>query len=182
MSASTSDQMSTDLVFEILSNPRRRMVLYYLRQYGGSATVQELAGEIAALENDSSVDELTKAQRKRVYVSLYQTHLPKLEETDIIEYDDDRERVLLTNRAFKIDDYLTPSTESKYSWQPHYLVLAIIGGLIFALSFFGVPGFATIPAQDIGIALMIGFVVLTVIQYRQYKKRQQEIHVELLEE
>jgi len=178
--AAASDEMSPDLVFEILSNTRRRMVLYYLREESGWVTVQELAGEIAAMENDIGVDELTRQQRKRVYVSLYQTHLPKLEETGIIEYDDDREEVRLTDRAIEIDSYLTPTSESGRPWQLYYLALAVAGAVSFLASFLGVPGFAAIPTVWLGVVLMAGFAVLAVVQYWQYKQRQRQVPTELL--
>ena len=180
--ADTSSEISTDIVFEILSNTRRRMVLYYLRESGGSATVQELAEQIAALENDVEVEDLQSQQRKRVYVSLYQTHIPKLESTGIIEYDDSRGIVYLTDRAMEIDTYLTPTTESTYPWQVHYLVLAGIGGLLFVLSSAGVPVIAAIPTLALGIALMVAFALSAIAQYWQYKQQQQEIPVELLEQ
>lgn len=179
--ADTSAEISTDVVFEILSNTRRRMVLYYLRQSGGSATVQELAEQIAALENDVDVDELQSQQRKRVYVSLYQTHIPKLDSTGIIEYDDAQGMVYLTDRAMEIDTYLTPTAESTYPWQLHYLVLAGVGGLLFVLSFLGVPVISAIPTLALGIVLMIAFALSTIVQYWTYRQQQQAIPEELLE-
>ncbi len=179
--ADTSAEISTDVVFEILSNTRRRMVLYYLRKLGGSASVQELAEQIAALENDVDVEELQSQQRKRVYVSLYQTHIPKLEETGIIEYDDTQGMIYLTDRATEIDTYLTPTSESTYPWQLHYLVLAAVGGALFVLSSLGVPVIAAIPTIALGIALMIAFAASTIVQYWVYKKQQQQIPAELLE-
>lgn len=176
----TLPEMSPDLVFDILSNTRRRMVLYYLRQYGGSATVQELADEIAAMENDVEIEELTRQQQKRVYVSLYQTHLPKLEESGISEYDDEREEVRLTGRANEIDHYLTTSENSTYPWQTHYLALAIFGGLLLVLSAAGVAGFAMLSSFFLGLVLMTGFAVSSVVQYWQYKQQQQSLPVELL--
>ncbi len=179
--ADTSSGISTDIVFEILSNTRRRMVLYYLRRSGGSATVQELAEQIAALENNVEVEELQSQQRKRVYVSLYQTHIPKLENTGIIEYDDTQGIVHLTDRAMEIDTYLTPTTESTYPWQIHYLILAGVGGLLFVLSSIGAPVIAAIPSLVLGIALMIAFALSTIVQYWQYRRNQREIPAELLE-
>ncbi|WP_096388810.1 DUF7344 domain-containing protein [Halopenitus persicus] len=177
----SSTEMSPDLVFDILSNTRRRMVLYYLRQYGEPTSVQKLAEEIAALENDVAVDELTQQQRKRVYVSLYQTHLPKLEETGVIEYDDDRDEVHLTDRVVEIDTYLTPTTESEYPWQLHYLVLAIVGGATFVLSSLGVPVLAAVSTVELGSVLIVAFAISAVVQYWRYQQRQREIPAELLE-
>lgn len=179
--AKSSDVLSPDLVFEILSNTRRRMVLYYLRQNSGSATVKELAGQIAALENDVDVDDLQRQQRKRVYVSLYQTHIPKLEETGIVEYNDEQGMVQLTARANEFDSYLTPESESEYPWQLHYLGLAAFGGLLFILSLAGIPGVSAIPTVWLGVALMVLFAVSAGVQYWMHKQQQQEIPVELLQ-
>lgn len=179
--ASAPEELSPDTVFELLSNTRRRMVLYYLRRYGGSVGVQELVGEIAALQNGVAVADLTKQQRKRVYVSLYQTHLPKLEDAGVIEYDADEGEVRLTDRAGDIDTYLTPTAESNGQWQMPYLGLSVFGGLLFLLSFVGVPVVALIPTAGIGLALMLGFALLTVLQYWRHRKRQEAIPTELLE-
>ncbi|WP_231741192.1 hypothetical protein [Halorubrum sp. CBA1125] len=128
MSSSDTESLTPDSVFELLSNHRRRMVLYYLRRNGGSVGMQELAKQIASMENDVPADELTSQQRKRVYVSLYQTHLPKMAEMDTIDYDKESGIVRLTERADDIDEYLTTNDRSTYPWTFHYLLLVIAGG------------------------------------------------------
>lgn len=177
----TSGEMPPDLVFEILSNTRRRMMLYYLRQNDGSATVKELAEQIAALENDVDVEDLQRQQQKRVYVSLYQTHIPKLERAGIIEYDDEEGLVELTSRADEFDSYLSDTGDSAYPWRIHYLVLAAVAGWLFATSFVGVPVFAAIPAVTLGIFVVVAFVVSAALQYWQYRQRHQELPAEFLE-
>lgn len=179
--ANASDALSPDLVFEILSNTRRRMVLYYLRWYGGSVSVRELVGEIAALQNGVAVEDLTQQQRKRVYVSLYQTHLPKLEEAGLIEYDDEEGEVRLTDHAGDIDTYLTPATKSERRWQMPYVGLSVFGGLLFLLSFAGIPVVASIPTVGLGLALMTGFGLLAALQYWRHRKRPEAIPAELRE-
>lgn len=178
--AETADRMSPDLVFEILSNTRRRMMLYYLRQNDGAASVKELAEQIAALENDVTVGELGRQQRKRVYVSLYQTHVPKLEDAGIIEYDDANGDVWLTDRAGEFDSYLTSTTEEEYPWRIHYLTIAGVGGWLFALSFIGVPGLAAVPAAWFGLAILVSFAASAGVQYWRHRQRQRELPAELL--
>jgi DNA-binding transcriptional ArsR family regulator len=180
--AETSGPMSPDLVFEILSNTRRRMVLYYLRQNDGAATVKELAEQIAALENDVDPEDLRRQQRKRVYVSLYQTHVPKLEDAGIIEYDDASGEVRLTNRAGEFDSYLTSTTDSDYPWRMHYLILAGLGGWLFALSFLGAPGLAAIPSMWFGLAILGSFAVSAAVQYWRHRQHRGEIPAELLQD
>jgi hypothetical protein len=157
------------------------MVLYYLRQKDGTATVKELAEQIAALENEVDVEELSRQQRKRVYVSLYQTHIPKLESAGIIEYDDAEGEVRLTNRASAFDSYLSSTTESEYPWRLHYLVLAVAGGLLFMLAVFGTPGLPSIPTGIVGGILVVAFGVSATVQYVRHKRRQEELPPELLE-
>src|SRR6056297_1412574 len=104
MSESDQELSSLDTIFDLLSNPRRRFVLHYLKRVEEPVQLTELAAQIAAKENDVPVDELTSQQRKRAYVSLYQTHVPKLEEVGVVTYDADTGNVALTERADEIDE------------------------------------------------------------------------------
>jgi len=165
MSSDSSSHLSQDVVFEILSSRRRRMALYLLRQNGGDSTVNELAELIAALENDVDVDELTSQQQKRVYVSLYQTHLPKLEQTGIIEYDAEAGEVRLTDRASEVDSYLTRRTESSYPWEYHYGTLAILSATVMALWVLSVPLVSAVPFVWIAAASVFAFAVSGVVHY-----------------
>lgn len=83
-----------DDIFHVLQNSRRRDVLAYLEETE-QTTLRELAEHIAASENDVSVAGLRSDQRKRVYISLYQTHLPKLAAHGVIDYDKSRGTVAL---------------------------------------------------------------------------------------
>jgi hypothetical protein len=162
---SSPSGVSPDVVFEILSNRRRRMVLYYLRQHDGTATVNELAKEIAAMENDVDIEDLTSQQQKRVYVSLYQTHLPKLESTGMIDYDTDAGRVGLTDRATEMDSYLTSTPQSTYPWEYHYAVVAVVGAATLVLALLGAPLIGAVPVYWIAISVTALFVVSAVVHY-----------------
>ncbi|MEM3927794.1 MAG: hypothetical protein QXT07_02480, partial [Archaeoglobaceae archaeon] len=59
----------------ILLSPRRKCILEHLSQNGGEASVEEVISKILELENK----ERNYKSRKSVYVSLMQTHLPRLE-------------------------------------------------------------------------------------------------------
>lgn len=158
------------------------MVLSCLRQSGGTSTIQELAEQIAVIENETDAEKLSSQQRKRVYVSLYQTHIPKLEETGIIEYEDDQGKVYLTERALEIDSYLKPARESEYSWHLHYLSFAGLGGLLLILSSTGLAGLDGLSTLGIGIGLMITFALLAILQYWVSKRDEQAIPAELMEQ
>lgn len=77
------------MIFDTLRNRRRRDVLRYLWNVE-SVTIGELAEHIAARECDKDVSQVNSKERKRVYVGLYQCHLPKLADVDAITYDQAR--------------------------------------------------------------------------------------------
>jgi DNA-binding transcriptional ArsR family regulator len=79
-----------DWVFMILSNYRRRSIICLLSDVGGGITISELAERIAAAEEGVDRNDLSTDARKRLYVSCYQTHLPKLEEENVVSVDYDR--------------------------------------------------------------------------------------------
>ena len=165
MSAPDSEELTPDDIFEILSNHRRRMVLYYLRRTGGTADVTELAGEIASMENDVPVEDLTSQQRKRVYVSLYQTHLPKMTQMNAIEYDKDAGTVRLTDRTNNIDRYLSGSEQVTYPWRFHYLALGVVGVVLLSLSAAGAPVLGSASLLWLGLGTFAMFAVSATVQF-----------------
>lgn len=78
-----------DQIFGILSNQRRRRVLRNLMETK-QFELGDLAERLAGQENDKSREQLSSKERKRVYVSLYQVHLPKLADVDAITYNKSR--------------------------------------------------------------------------------------------
>jgi hypothetical protein len=152
------DTLTQDVVFDILSSARRRYVLYLLRQSDSPIELTTLAEQVAAWENDTTVEELNKQQRKRVYVSLYQTHIPKLEDSGLVEYDGDTGDVSLTPRARDVDQYLEPN-EREFPWQYLYLPLAVIGITLVALWNFDVWVFGALTETAMGIIFVTGFLL-----------------------
>jgi hypothetical protein len=65
MARSQQDSVSQDEIFDILSNGRRRYVLYHLREAEGPVKLEDLAQDLAAWENETTIDNLSKQQRKR---------------------------------------------------------------------------------------------------------------------
>ena len=135
-SAETPEEEGYDLpmdqVFEILKNSRRRQTLHYLRENDNQATLGELAEHIAAIENDTTVQAISSSQRKRVYVGLYQCHLPKMDDTGVVEFDQHRGTIELGPNAEQLQPYLTDQSEPE--WYKLYGSLAFLGVGLFALS------------------------------------------------
>ncbi|MFA9426960.1 hypothetical protein [Natronorubrum sp. A-ect3] len=138
--------LEPDDIYHILQTRRRRDVIRYLHAADGQVRLRDLAERIAAWESETDIEHLTSSQRQRVYISLYQTHLPKLDTHGIIDYDKDRGTIESTPRVTQLVPYLTGlETATEHDpWPRRYagtvgccgLVLAAIAGGIVSLSWF----------------------------------------------
>lgn len=126
-STSEAEDLSLDLIFEVLKNRRRRDVIRYLKEEGERTSLSDLAEHVAALENDTTTQALTSSQRKRVYVGLYQCHLPKMDDMDIVNFNQDRGYVELGANVDQLDPYLDPVSADEESWHTYYLGLSGLG-------------------------------------------------------
>jgi hypothetical protein len=128
------DDLPLDVTFEVLKNRRRRLVLEYLRDTEETVTIGELAEHIAAIENDISVKQLNAQQRKRVYIGLYQCHLPKMDDAGVVDFDQNRGRIEPGENVAGLYDYLDVGEDvEQRSLEPLYLG----SSLGFAVLFFG---------------------------------------------
>lgn len=84
-SSASSDEVGvdTDALFDLLSNARRRYVLSYLHGTDGDeADLSELVDWVTRQEVDGDGD-----HRESVAIALHHTHLPRLAESDVLDYD-----------------------------------------------------------------------------------------------
>ncbi|USZ68073.1 hypothetical protein NGM10_15235 [Halorussus salilacus] len=89
-----------DAALDLLSNHRRRYVLYALRRRGGAVTLEELAEQVASWEDDG-------ADEKRVRAALYHNQLPRLESAGVVALDPETNVVRLTsNDGSPLSEYL----------------------------------------------------------------------------
>ncbi|WP_435068649.1 DUF7344 domain-containing protein [Haloplanus sp. C73] len=144
-SASDTEALSKDTVFSLLSNQRRRYVIHYLHRTPEPASLRDLTEQVAAWENGVTVEDLEYKQRKRVYTSLHQTHLPKLVEAGIVEYDRDEGTVALTDRAAALDTYLELGDGPSVPWGTVYLTLSTVTAGFVAGGWLGVAPLSSLP-------------------------------------
>ncbi|MDS0259626.1 hypothetical protein NDI56_09505 [Haloarcula sp. S1CR25-12] len=95
--------LSEDEIFTLLAMHRRRELLRTLDRAGGEATVGDITNELAGGEHG---DDAGVKERKTVYVSLYQTHIPRLVEAGVLVHDEDTKLVRLTDRGEVLLAYL----------------------------------------------------------------------------
>ena len=167
------DRLSKDVIFELLKNRRRREVLTYLLESEGTVTLGELAEQIAAWENDTTVNALSSDQRKRVYVALYQTHLPKMDDAGIIDYDQDRGLIELSDNADLLMMYLDTDTHRTDRWDRWYAVVSVVGAAVVAGAYLGVPPLTVAPAAAVAGVVVGAFLALSlahvVVNYRRQR-------------
>ena len=134
------DRAGTDLTpddaFDVLRNPRRRQALRLLADRDEPTALTELASAIAAIENDKHRDDVTSTERKRVYISLYQCHAPKMAEVGAVVYEDDDGIVTLTDTGAELASLLADYTGTSRDRGTLYPVLtaASLGLAVVAVS------------------------------------------------
>lgn len=96
--AAPTESISLDAIFDLLAHHRRRQTLACLREHG-SLALADLAEEIACHERDQPITEIPEEKALRVYSALWHSHIPKLAENDVVEYDQEMDTVRLGENA-----------------------------------------------------------------------------------
>lgn len=125
--------LSLDVIFGALKNQRRRLVIKYLKSADGPVELRNISEHIAAFENDKSVSELEYDERKRVYVALYQCHLPQLDDDGIVSFNQSRGEITLTDQAADLNRFLEDEAISR-KWHLYYASIVVAGSALLGLS------------------------------------------------
>lgn len=156
---SRASRLSKDDTFHILQNERRRRVLQYLSDTESAVDMRDIAEQVAAWEHDTTVQQLTSDQRQRVYIALYQSHLPKLADFGLITYNRSRGVVERTPLADQIAWYLDEEnateerTGSRDDWVRYYVGVTVLSLLLIGAVWLGVAPSALL--SNVGLAVMI---------------------------
>ncbi|APW99272.1 transcriptional regulator [Halobiforma lacisalsi AJ5] len=169
------ERLSKDVIFELLKNRRRREVLAYLLEAEETVTLGELAEQIAAWENDTDVNALSSDQRKRVYVALYQTHLPKMDDAGIVEYDQDRGLISLSDNADLLMMYLDTESHQQDRWDRWYGALSAIGAVLVGGAFLGAPVLSAIPTIGLAGAILVALCGLSITHAVANRKQERTV-------
>jgi len=152
-------ELPLDQVFEILKNKRRREALAYLRSADElPVTIGELAEHIAAIENDTTPDAISSSERKRVYVGLYQCHLPKMDEYDVVDFDKDRGNIQPDENISELERFVDAGEAEVDSrrWDRHAPLLSAAVATLLILARVAFPGV-------VSAELVLGLFVVAVV-------------------
>jgi hypothetical protein len=166
--SSRGPTLSKDDTLHILQNERRRRVLQYLSEADGAVDMRDIAEQVAAWEHGTTVQQLTSDQRQRVYIALYQSHLPKLADFGLITYNRSRGVVERTPLADQISWYLDGDETSERprpvsshdKWVRYY-----VGATLLSLLLIGVVRIDLVPStvlSNVGLGLVITLVYAAV--------------------
>lgn len=97
---------TVDTMFAVLADQRRRYVLSLLRTHDGMVSLADLADEIVIREHGTRLPEIPTNEVRRIYLSLYHVHVPKLVDAGVVLYDQDRDLVATTAVASRLYPYL----------------------------------------------------------------------------
>lgn len=90
----------------LLADSRRRHAIERLRSFDGPIGLADLADEVAAAEHGTSISAIPAEEVKRVYLDLYHSHVPRLAEVNVVEYDQESDLVELSAGADRLAPYM----------------------------------------------------------------------------
>jgi hypothetical protein len=128
--AGSDESLSEDELFDVLASRRRRYAVHALEDVDGETDLGTLAEQVAMWEYDVDVGELSSTERKRVYTALQQSHLPKMDEAGLVDFNKDRGVIEPTSELNDIDIYLEVVSGDEIPWSKYYLGLAGLGGSV----------------------------------------------------
>jgi hypothetical protein len=123
----TRKLIETD-IHGILCNSRRRHALDHLRRTSEVVALSDLADVVAERETGESPP--PNDLRQSVYNSLRQTHLPRLDEEGVIEYDQSTKEIRLHESAREVEVYMEVFTKYGFTWAEYYRLLGTIALLV----------------------------------------------------
>lgn len=155
-------------LFTVLKNDRRRHVLRFLLEEQRRVSLAELAVHIAGKENDIEPSAVTSAQRKRVYVSLYQSHLPTLHDSGAVDYNEPRKYAHPAEGIEVFRPYLEETTDAG-SWSMVYLAIGAVGAA--SSMFLAANLIPSSLSSSVPLALMTVLFIISLVHF--YSQREE---------
>jgi hypothetical protein len=158
--------LPADERFHLLHTSRRRETIRYLLEVNESVRMPDLARHVAAAEYELPIEDVSSEQYERLYIPLYQSHLPKLEDAGVIVYDQPNGIVQPTERLEEFRPYLewspgaepetrSPAKAAEAGSDWYLAAVAVSGLLLVAVTF----GLLPIPGELLGGVIIVIFLL-----------------------
>lgn len=155
-------RLNPEEIHDVLRNERRRRALKYLKRHLEPVALRDLSERLAELEARESP--APRNVRQSVYNSLHQTHLPKLDEVGIIEYDRSRKTVSLSDRARDVDLYMDVVTRFGITWTTYYRSLGVLSLFVVILTETDFAAFAGVDSLVFATVFLLVFALSAAYQ------------------
>ncbi|MFB6154301.1 MAG: ArsR family transcriptional regulator [Haloferacaceae archaeon] len=148
-SSDSTRELDTDDLFYLLGNDRRRSTVEILADTQHAVGVSALADEITDGDDGSY---------KSVYVSLQQSHLPQLDEHEVVSYDRDAREVRRGRHFEDVAAYVTTENPSSNDWRAYFVgavvsLVATGGSALLA----GVESEVTAGIAAVSLLVIVGY-------------------------
>jgi len=161
-------EVSEDELFDVLANQRRRFAVHLLkREAEDSVAIGDMAEQIAAWENGIDTTEITGNERKRVYTALQQSHLPKMDEAGVVEFNKDRGMIEPTPALQNVDLYMDVVEGKEIPWSTYYLGLSGVAVALTGAVWLGAWPFVLLPDMAWTLAIVVAF-AFSAIAHKYY--------------
>ncbi|XVH33864.1 DUF7344 domain-containing protein (plasmid) [Haloferacaceae archaeon DSL9] len=169
--SSSPEPLSKDEIYHLLQNQRRRNVLRYLQDTEGSVRMRDVAEQVAAWEYNTTVNKLSSKERQRVYIALYQSHLPKLDRSGLIDYNQDRG--VVTPRPMIADVFPYIDTQTSVSstetntdqyWAQYHLGVSFVSVLLLSGAALSLPPATFLSNYAVGVLIFAMFAASPLVQ------------------
>ncbi|WP_232702435.1 DUF7344 domain-containing protein [Halobacterium wangiae] len=98
--------VDTDALMDVLSHARRRFVVACLAEYETPLTLPDVADELAVWEYDARITEVPADAVAAIHADLYHTHVPKMADAGVVDYNPERELVALAEPSRELATYV----------------------------------------------------------------------------
>ncbi|WP_050032897.1 DUF7344 domain-containing protein [Halorubrum halophilum] len=160
--------ISEDELFDVLANQRRRFAVHLLkREEADSIAIGDMAEQIAAWENGIDMKEITGNERKRVYTALQQSHLPKMDDAGVVDFNKDRGIVEPTPALQNVDLYMDVVEGREIPWSDYYLGLSGVTVALTGAVWLDAWPFVLLPDMAWMLAIVVAF-AFSAITHKYY--------------
>ena len=98
--------------FVLLANRRRRITVRILREFGSPLCVREIARRVSEREYENP----TAEDLRDIHIALHHSHLPLLEDADVVSYDPDERTVELRPNFDTLVHLMDQTNERAADW------------------------------------------------------------------
>lgn len=119
------------ILYDLLKNRRRRYVIQILLEEDRPVQLSELAEQVASLENGIPIEELPAKERKRVYTALYQSHLRKMDDAGVLNFDPKSGIVEIDEDIDELRPFRIPDSKITVTLPLYYSLISVLAFTVY---------------------------------------------------